>query len=204
MMNNKIKLLLTFAGGAVAGATTMYLYFKSQFEMVEDEPEEKLDINSKEKEESVKQVDPDSKEVNELVNEYNDLVKKHGYKPLEPVAESKMKEKAEEDGLEQFCHIDGIEIISPDEFEVDENYELETLFYLRDGVVIDGEDHIIDDPTSMVGDAPHYFGTNPGDEDTVYIRNDEKMIKYELLREDRTSEEYFEETFPRHYQQYSE
>ena len=120
-------------------------------------------------------------------------MKKHGYKPLEPVAEAKMKEKAEEDGLEQFCHIDGIEIISPDEFEVDENYELETLFYLRDGVVIDGEDHIIDDPTSMVGDAPHYFGTNPGDEDTVYIRNDEKMIKYELLREDRTSEEYFEE-----------
>ena len=204
MMNNKIKLLLTFTGGVVAGATAMYLYFKSQFEMVEDEPEEKLDTENKEKEESVKQVDPDSKEVNELVNEYNELVKKHGYKPLEPVAEAKMKEKAAEDGLEQFCRIDGIEIISPDEFEVDENYELETLFYLRDGVVIDGEDHIIDDPTSMVGDAPHYFGTNQGDEDTVYIRNDEKMMKYELLREDRTSEEYFEETFPRHYQQYSE
>ena len=108
MMNNKIKLLLTFAGGAVAGATAMYLYFKSQFEMVEDEPEEELDTENKEKEESIKQVDSDSKEVNRLVNEYNDLVKKHGYKPLEPVAEAKIKEKAEEDGLEQFCHIDGI------------------------------------------------------------------------------------------------
>lgn len=75
MMNNKIKLLLTFAGGAVAGATAMYLYFKSQFEMVEDEPEEELDTENKEKEESVKQVDPDSKEVNGLINEYNDLVK---------------------------------------------------------------------------------------------------------------------------------
>ena len=199
MMNNKIKLLLVFAGGVVSGATAMYLYFKSQFEMVEDEPDEE-----ETKEESVKQVDPDSKEVNDLIDEYNDLVEKHGYKPLEPIAEAKMKEKAEEDGLEQFCHIDGIEIIPPDEFEVEEGYELETLFYLRDGVVIDADDHVIDDPTSMVGDAPHYFGSNPGDEDTVYIRNDEKMTKYELLREDRTSEEYFEEDFPRSYQHYNE
>lgn len=198
-MNNKIKLLLVFAGGVVSGATAMYLYFKSQFEMVEDEPDEE-----ETKEESVKQVDPDSKEVNDLIDEYNDLVEKHGYKPLEPIAEAKMKEKAEEDGLEQFCHIDGIEIIPPDEFEVEEGYELETLFYLRDGVVIDADDHVIDDPTSMVGDAPHYFGSNPGDEDTVYIRNDEKMTKYELLREDRTSEEYFEEDFPRSYQHYNE
>lgn len=204
MMNNKIKLLLTFAGGVVSGATAMYLYFKSQFEMVEDDSEDESNSEEETKEESVKQVDPDSKEVNELVNEYNDLVKKHGYKPLEPVAESKMKEKAAEDGLEQFCHIDGIEVIPPDEFEVEEGYELETLFYLRDGVVIDGDDHVIDDPTSMVGDAPHYFGSNPGDEDTVYIRNEEKMTKYELLREDRTSEEYFEEDFPRSYQHYNE
>lgn len=202
MTNNKIKLLLTFTGGAVAGATVMYLYFKSQFEMVEDITEDESDTKEETKEESVKQADPDSKEV----NEYNNIVKKHGYgyKPLEPIAEAKIKEKAEEDGLDQFCHIDGIEVIPPDEFEVEEGYELETLFYLRDGVVIDGDDHVIDDPTSMVGDAPHYFGSNPGDEDTVYIRNDEKMTKYELLREDRTSEEYFEETFPRHYQQYSE
>lgn len=206
MMNNKIKLLLTFTGGAVAGATAMYLYFKSQFEMVEDITEDESDTKEETKEEikeeSVNRVDPDSKEV----NEYNNIVKKHGYgyKPLEPIAEAKIKEKAEEDGLEQFCHIDGIEVIPPDEFEVEEGYELETLFYLRDGVVIDGDDHVIDDPTSMVGDAPHYFGSNPGDEDTVYIRNDEKMMKYELLREDRTYEEYFEETFPRHYQQYSE
>lgn len=200
MMNNKIKLLLVFAGGVVSGATAMYLYFKSQFEMVEDEP----DAEEETKEESVKQVDPDSKEVNDLIDEYNDLVEKHGYKPLEPIAEAKMKEKAEEDGLEQFCHIDGIEVIPPEEFEVEEGYELETLFYLRDGIVIDADDHVIDDPTSMVGDAPHYFGSNPGDEDTVYIRNDEKMTKYELLREDRTSEEYFEEDFPRSYQHYNE
>lgn len=199
-MNNKIKLLLVFAGGVVSGATAMYLYFKSQFEMVEDEP----DTEEETKEESVKQVDPDSKEVNDLIDEYNDLVEKHGYKPLEPIAEAKMKEKAEEDGLEQFCHIDGIEVIPPEEFEVEEGYELETLFYLRDGIVIDADDHVIDDPTSMVGDAPHYFGSNPGDEDTVYIRNDEKMTKYELLREDRTSEEYFEEDFPRSYQHYNE
>lgn len=198
MMNNKIKLLLVFAGGVVSGATAMYLYFKSQFEMVEDDSEEET------KEESVKQVDPDSKEVNDLIDEYNNLVEKHGYKPLEPIAEAKMKEKAKEDGLEQFCHIDGIEIIPPDEFEVEEGYELETLFYLRDGVVIDADDNIIDDPTSMVGDAPHYFGSNPGDEDTVYIRNEEKMTKYELLREDRTSEEYFEEDFPRSYKHYNE
>lgn len=206
MMNNKIKLLLVFVGGMVSGATAMHLYFKSQFEMVEDiteyESDTKEETKEESKEESVKQADPDSKEV----NEYNNIVKKHGYgyKPLEPIAEAKIEEKAAEDGLEQFCHIDSIEIIPPDEFEVEEGYELETLFYLRDGVVIDGDDHVIDDPTSMVGDAPHYFGSNPGDEDTVYIRNEEKMTKYELLREDRTSEEYFEEDFPRSYQQYSE
>ena len=110
MMNNKIKLLLAFVGGMVSGATAMHLYFKSQFEMVEDITEDESDTKEEtkeekkeeKKEESVKQVDPDSKEVNELVNEYNELVKKHGYKPLEPVAESKMKEKAEEDGHEQF------------------------------------------------------------------------------------------------------
>lgn len=198
MMNNKIKLLLAFAGGAAAGATAMYLYFKSQFEVVEDEPTEE----SVEKEEPTEK--PEDEKLTDKIDEYNNILVKKGYRPLEPIAEAKMKEKSEEDGLEQFCHIDGIEIIPPDEFESDENYELETLFYLRDGIVIDSDDHIIDDPTSMVGDAPHYFGSNPGDEDTVYIRNDEKMMKYELLREDRTSEEYFKEEFPRHYQQYSE
>lgn len=198
MMNNNVKLLLSFAGGMVAGATAMYLYFKSQFEVVEDSEDEPVNDSDTVEEKS------NEENLENKLDEYNDLITKKGYKPLEPIAEAKMKEKEEETGLEQFCPIDGIHIIDPDEFVIDGDYELETLFYLRDGVVIDADDHIIDDPTSMVGDAPHHYGENPGDEDTVYVRNDEKMMMYELLREDRTSEEYFKEEFPRHYQQFSE
>lgn len=196
-MTNKMKMLLSFAGGAIAGATAMYLYFKNSFEVVEDKPkEEVIKVNKEEKNE-------ESERLEHLVDEYNKVVNKSGYRPLEPEAEAKMKEKEEETGLEQFCPIDGIHIIDPDEFCSDPNLEGDTLFYLRDGIVVDCDDNVIDDPTSMVGDAPHHFDENPGDEDTVYIRNDEKMMYYELLREDRNSEEYFKETEPRHYQVYS-
>ncbi len=82
-------------------------------------------------------------------------------------------------------------VISPDEFE---GYTPISLTYFADGVLADEYGVIVDDVEEIVGDALNHFGEY--EEDSVFVRNDDKRCDYEILRDERKYEE-FRKTLPR-------
>ena len=84
-------------------------------------------------------------------------------------------------------------VISPDEFGELEEYAKASLTYFDDGILSDENGIIVDDPEELIGDALDHFGEY--EEDSVFVRNDAKRCDYEILRDERTYEE-FRKTLP--------
>lgn len=75
---------------------------------------------------------------------------------------------------------DGPVVISPDEVEDIEDYEVITLHYFNDGVLTDDNNILVDDVESCVGsESLNHFGEY--EEDSVYVRNDRLRTYYEIL-----------------------
>lgn len=72
-------------------------------------------------------------------------------------------------------------VISPAEFG-DCDYVSVSLWYYRDGVVTNDDGKIITNVEELIGDdfAEHY-GEYEDDPDTVYVRNDEQGVDYQVL-----------------------
>lgn len=75
--------------------------------------------------------------------------------------------------------------IAPDEFGEFSDYETIELILFSDGVITDDEGEPVDDDiTDMIGeDFASHFGEY--EDDAVYIRNDERMADYEIIRYER-------------------
>ena len=70
-------------------------------------------------------------------------------------------------------------VITPEEFD-EEGYETISLTYYADGVLTDEQDFPIEDVEDTVGnDALNSFGEY--EDDSVYVRDDDKGIDYEIL-----------------------
>lgn len=71
-------------------------------------------------------------------------------------------------------------VISPEEFGEYDDYERITFTYYADGVLADDCDQIVDDYDDIVGnDFSDHFGEY--EQDSVYVRNDERKTDYEIL-----------------------
>lgn len=76
-------------------------------------------------------------------------------------------------------------VISPDEFGELDDYEKVSLTYYKDGVLTDDNDDIIEDVDAVVGLASlTHFGEY--EDDSVFVRNDQRMCDYEILLDIRT------------------
>lgn len=84
-------------------------------------------------------------------------------------------------------------IISPEEFDGLDGYTPVSLVYFDDGVLSDDLGIIVDDVDEIIGDALSHFGEY--EDDSVYVRNDAKRCDYEILRDERTYDE-FRKTLP--------
>ena len=74
-------------------------------------------------------------------------------------------------------------VIAPEDFG-DEGYETKSFKYYIDSVLTDDEGEIVSDPESVIGTALSKFGAY-GEEDSVYVRDIEAEIDYEILKDDR-------------------
>ena len=75
-------------------------------------------------------------------------------------------------------------VITPEEFGELYDYEKVSLIYYADGVLTDEDDNIVDDVDGIVGiDSLNMFGQY--EEDSVYVRNDERRCDYEILMDER-------------------
>lgn len=164
-MNNIIKYLLVFSAGAAVGVAASRRYFKTKYAQLAEEEiasvKEKFLGKQSENE-------PDPAEERQT---YETLVTDLGYSS----ASVTIEDDTEAD----------IEIIPPESLgEIDE-YDTTTFYYLSDGVLVDLQDNIVEDPEKIVGsDFMEHFGEY--EDDSVCIRNNDTKFDYEILRDPRS------------------
>ena len=116
--------------------------------------------------------------VEEEKKDCEEIIKKCGYTNYSDVA-ANMEEEEMDDTREPY-------VIMPDQFSEYADYDTISLTYYADGILAsDDTDEIIEDIDDVVGeDSLNHFGEF--EDDSVYVRNDERKCDYEILRNNRT------------------
>lgn len=161
-MNKGINNFIIFTAGVVIGTLAASRYFKEKYEKISKEEIESVKEVYKKKEEQFKTVSKEV-EVNKdtKANEYKNIVSKYDKGEIE------MRDEI------------GPYVILPEEFD-EEGYETISLTYYADGVLADEQNFPIEDIEDTVGnEALNSFGKY--EDDSVYVRDDDKGIDYEIL-----------------------
>lgn len=188
-MHNGVKYTFIFSIGAALGALVTWQYLKPKYErMVQDEVSEfKRDWAERDgkKEENSEETDDDESrimditeleekraQIREIAKQYNNILEENKYTEVLEKGGSNMKD-------------DEPYVISPLKFaEEDEDYEVVSLTYHADGILVDDMGELIEDAESIVGtEFPEHFGEYTEDPDTVYVRNERLMTDYEIQRD---------------------
>ena len=170
---NKFTGVLCFVLGAGTGAFVTYKLVEKHFKDIADEEIKSVVEKFKEREKNLK-----NKKTDETKDESKDIVLTE---PVNPKTLGYTNAAVEEKPKNIF-------IISPDEFGEYSDYETVSLTYYSDGVLTDQMDNIIDNVEDYVGKG---FETHFGEyeDDSVFVRNDDKAIDFEILRDNRTYQE---------------
>lgn len=186
-----LKHISIFAVGAAAGSAITWFITKTKYEkIINDEINAQIyDIREesiKMREEKINELDKVKNKMMDLVNqtdqdneddiEYGEIIEADGTitNPVDDIPEP--KEQEETDYIEPY-------VISPEEFD-EKGYNLQTLIYYADGYLTDDMDFPIVDIDGTVGeDAVNHFGEY--EDDSVFIRNDNTKIDYEILADSR-------------------
>lgn len=191
-MRNKVLFVLTFAAGAIIGSGATWYYTKTKYDQLVAKHEEEIqsvkEVYATKQEEKETSEDDKEEEDTPLVKvvtknekpdmmEYANMLNKQRYSNEQPKKEAIILDARQHKS-------DGPHVISPEDFGEYEEYEMITLYYYADGILTDTDDEIIDDVEEMVGyDSFKHFGEY--EDDSVYVRNDEKRCDYEILRDER-------------------
>ena len=176
---SKIKGLLIFAAGAVAGTVAGIGISKRHFEAIAaQEINEVRDYFRKVNKELADQLvdkteEPEKTEepVEKSIEEYNNIIKHGNYMTTEEIDE------------EDDYGDDEPYIIDPSEFGNNGNYATQTCTYFADGVLVDDVDEVIEDPEKLVGNL-HVDIFRDFDATSVYVRNDWMKMDFEILKDD--------------------
>ena len=179
-MNRKLSNVLLFTAGVAVGSLVTWRYFKSKYEVVEDEVEEKTEEADGETEERDSEVlESEMSYKKPPLKEYVKMVETNGYVP-----KTHMEEVEEEIANGEWDDKDVYEpyIIRPEEYGELHAYETLSLNYYADGVLTDELDNPIEDVESLVpADFADHFGEY--EDDVVHVRNDNLECDYEILRD---------------------
>ena len=180
-MNRILSNVLLFTAGAAVGSLVTWRYFKSKYEVVEDEIEEKTEEAEGESEEEDPEVLESKSNYGKKppLKEYVKMVESNGYVP-----KTHMEEIEEEIANGEGDDKDVYEpyIIRPEEYGELHAYETLSLNYYADGVLTDELDNPIEDVESLVpADFADHFGEY--EDDVVHVRNDNLECDYEILRD---------------------
>ena len=179
-MSETVKRIFIFIAGAGLGAIVSWQFLKNKYEQIANDEiasvkeayNKKNDISSDESEEDeFQEKSADGKLVEtavpseEEVNEYKKIVSNY------------TSNENEEKGVTNMPR--GPYVIKPEEFG-NMDYDLVSLEYYADKVLVDEDDHPIQDVEYMVGeDSLEHFGEY--EDDAVYVRNDLIKTDFEIL-----------------------
>lgn len=162
---NKLAIFVT---GIVLGSAITWNYAKTKYAKIADE--EIASVKAAFKSEKSNK-DSDIREEKNNIDKMEELAIANRY-----VTHDKVIKKEETDMNEPY-------VISPDDF--DENgYEIVSLTYYADDVLTDEHDNVIRNRDKLIGkDSLTKFGEY--EEDSVFVRDDERKIDYEILADTR-------------------
>lgn len=176
-MGEIIKKLLIFVAGAGVGTAITWQFFKNKYKRIADEEiasvkdyykhsrEAILDV-AEEPSELPERIEDDSEteevEYKNLANNYNTITN-----------ENNIDEKGGNNMAE------GPYVIKPEEFDT-VGYDVVSLTYYADKVLVDEDDNPIEDIDYLVGeDSLDHFGEY--EDDSVFVRNDDLKTDFEIL-----------------------
>lgn len=194
-MNKNIISLLLFTLGLGVGFGSGYYFIRNKYEKKIateiDSIKNSFEKYYKDKNKVTKKVESDSNiavnkpEVAIKVENTNPETKYKNYAAVydSGIIKDKTKKKSistvNTDIKDSYFNNKNPYVITPVEFDRSV-YQAVTLFYYLDNIVSDSDGSLITDHEKLIGnDFMHHFGEY--EEDSVYIRNDEKKIDYEIL-----------------------
>lgn len=190
-MSKRLYLAMFVAGAMIGSATTWYFVKKKYEKIAQEEIDSVKEVFAKK--DFGSQVKEMTKAGEEIAKGFNDGIRQAAEqakdKPdLERYAAMIQKyggtvsEEKEAPMKEKFPYV-----IPPEEFGEFEDYERISLTYYADGVLADDNNEIVDDVEDIVGDALDHFGEY--EDDSVFVRCDERKCDYEILLDQRTFSE---------------
>lgn len=181
-MNKGFIFTFAFAIGAAAGSVVTWKFVQNKYEqLAREEIEEVREYYASKDKDKNKQDSEEKTDADEegLTEEEDDVP----FTMSERVEYSSIASKYstnENEGGDQPMSRREPYVISPAEFGEDDNYEGLTLIYYNDGILADHDGNCIEDIESCIGyEALNHFGEY--EEDSVYVRNDDTMMEYEVL-----------------------
>lgn len=198
-MNKYVLPAITFATGAVIGATAAWITAKKIYEKIADEEIEEMREYFWDKLDELDDMcatyadeeEPNKEELDEMARQHAEaIIEKAGYgdvvKTSGPISAAQVVPDEEEDN-----HMDDRErpyVITPEEFDEIDEYNTISLTYFADEVLTDDQMNIIDDIDEIIGlDSLSHFGEY--EDDSVFVRNDKLKTDYEILLDTKTYEE---------------
>ena len=182
------KGLCIFGAGALVGAVVAAKAVREKYQQEAEEEIAEMREYYREKQqetktEEVKEEKEEKEEKDESTEEYKEIVKDEGYTNYTQYNDVKPEEEIDDDVENEWTP----SIIDPEEFGEDPSYDTATLTYFKDGVLADEVDEVMD--PKMVGEENlkifDEFGAR-----SIYVRNDEHMIDFEIIRDDYPYSEY--------------
>lgn len=180
-MKNSVITGFSFLLGMGIGAYVTYMYVKDMYAEIAQE-----EINSV-KEAYIKKAKNLKKDVI-TEDEKKEKVDKAKNKPDISEYAAKLKENGYTNYSEISQEDNDVEVpyvIAPEDYGENDEYETISLTYYSDGVLTDEDDEVITNPGKLVGeDFVSHFGDY--EDDSVFIRNDDRKIDFEILMDYRT------------------
>lgn len=180
-MKNSIVTGFSFLLGMGIGAYVTYVYIKDMYAEIAQEEinsvKEAYAEKAKNLQRDVITEDKKKEKVDEAKNkpdisEYAAKLKENGY--------TNYSEISQEDNDVEVPYV-----IAPEDYGENDEYETISLTYYSDGVLTDEDDEVITNPDKLVGeDFVSHFGDY--EDDSVFIRNDDRKIDFEILMDYRT------------------
>ena len=189
-----MKNTLIFLGGVAVGGLAATLYFKKQMAILEEDYQRIAtdEINNAVNNIVYKEIEETPKVEQNITYEkedkavYNDILKDNNY-----TENAAYNDEEEEDFTELY-------IITADEFGDNDEYELRTLSYFTNGVILDEDNCLFDSEffNDNILNTLHSESKNNKDMQSVYVRDDNEKIDYEIIMEVIDSDTFFDHLSP--------
>lgn len=178
-MNITWNKVLWFTAGVAVGAAVTNHFFKTKYERLyqEDVESVKRAFSMPQQSEPVEGSTEDAgigEPTPEEIEAYAEIISAQGYSTVPSVSANSVGKEVK--GVRKPY------VISPAEFDTEDDYDVYSLTYYADGVLTDEDNNPIENVDDMVGkDSLTHFGEY--EDDSVHVRNEAMQCDFEILRD---------------------